>query len=124
MKAKSKIRIPVSNLLTDDIPIHIGSKQGAVTSPTVYNNATLPAQSQLCSCCIYKGTDLLILCYADNIFDISRTTSKLEKYFLEISKNYSDTGLSLNTGKFDVLIFNELDATIHRSEWYRSKALC
>ena len=31
--------------------------------------------------------------------------------FSEISKNYSDIGLSLNAGKFDVLIFNGLDAT-------------
>ncbi|XP_065577829.1 dynein axonemal intermediate chain 7-like isoform X2 [Artemia franciscana] len=52
---KAKIRIPGSNLLTDDIPIHIGVKHGAVTSPTVYNNATLPAQSQLSSCSIYKA---------------------------------------------------------------------
>ena len=40
-----------------------------------------------------------------------RTTSGLEKWFFEICKNYSDIGLSLNTRKCDVLIFNELDAT-------------
>ena len=44
---KAKIRIPGSNLLTDDIPIYIGVKQGAVTSPTVYNNPALSAQCQL-----------------------------------------------------------------------------
>ena len=43
---KAKIRIPGSNLLTDDIPIHIGVKQGAVTSPMVYNN-TLSLNSTL-----------------------------------------------------------------------------
>ena len=47
---KAKIRIPGSNLLTDDIPIHIGVKEGAVTSSSVYNNATLPAQCQLSLC--------------------------------------------------------------------------
>ena len=46
---KTRIRIPGSNLLTDDIPIHIWVKQGVVTSPTVYNNATLPAQCQFSS---------------------------------------------------------------------------
>ena len=106
---KAKIRIPGSNLLTDDIPIHIGVKQGAVTSPTIYNNATLPAQCQLSSCCIYKGTDLSVLCYADDVVNISRTISGLEKCFLDICKNYSDIGLSLNAEKCDVLIFNEID---------------
>ena len=52
-----------------------------VTSPTVYNNATLPAQCQLSSCCIYKGTDWSILCYADDVFNISRTISGLENVF-------------------------------------------
>ena len=79
---KAKIRIPGSNLVTDGyIPIHIGVKQGAITSPLVYNNATLPVQCQLSSCCIYKGTDLSILCYADEVFNISRTISRLKKCF-------------------------------------------
>ena len=43
---KAKIRIPGSNFLTDVVPIHIRVKQGVVTSPTVYNNATLPDQCQ------------------------------------------------------------------------------
>ena len=41
---KAETRIPGSNLLTDDIPIHIGVRQGVATSPTVYNNATLRAR--------------------------------------------------------------------------------
>ena len=84
---KAKIRIPGSNLLTDGyIPIHIGVKQGAVTSPMVYNNATLPAQCQLSSCSIYK-----------NVF----------WRYVKIS----DIGLPLNAEKCDVLIFNEIDTT-------------
>ena len=60
---------------------------------------------------IYKGTDWSILCYADDVFNISRPISGIEKCFLDICKNYSDIGLSLNAEKCDVLIFNEINTT-------------
>jgi hypothetical protein len=105
---KAKICILGNDLLTKEIPIHIGVKQGAITSPTIHNNATLPAQCQLSSCCIYKGIELSILCYAD---DVLKTTSGLEKCFREISENYHEIGLSLNAAKCEVFIFSELGVT-------------
>ena len=63
------------------------------------------------SCYIYKGMDLSILCYADDVHNVSRTTRGLEKCFREISENYREIGLSLNAVKCEVLIFNELGVT-------------
>jgi hypothetical protein len=40
---KALIRIPGNDVLTNEMPISIELKQGSIISPTVYGNATLPA---------------------------------------------------------------------------------
>jgi hypothetical protein len=86
--------------------VNIEIKQGAITSPTIYNNATQRAQGGLSPCCILNGFIVSVLCYADDVLDLTRAVFSLEKSFREIAKNYNEIGLSLNAPKSRVLLFN------------------
>jgi len=52
---------------------------GAITSPTIYNNATLRAQGDLSPCCILNGVSVSVFCYAGDVLNLSRTVISLEK---------------------------------------------
>ena len=74
----------------------------------VYGSATLPNHCQLSCCSIYKGIDLSIVCYANELFDVSRTT-RVGILFPEISENYCEIEFFQNATKCDILILNEVD---------------
>ena len=102
-----RVRLKIGSLLLpSELRVNIGIKQGAITSPTIYNNATLRAQGDLSPCCILNGVSVSVLCYADDVLNLSRAVFSLEKSFREIAKNYNEIGLSLNAAKSQVLLFN------------------
>jgi hypothetical protein len=93
-----------SSLLPSELRVNIGIKQRVIISPTIYNNATLRALGDLSPCCIFNGVSVSVLCYADDVLNLSRTVFNLEKSFREIAKNYNEIGLSLNAAKSRVII--------------------
>ena len=89
-----------------DIPVYIFIKQGAITSPMVCNNATLPAQVSIPIMCVVKATNASVLCYEDDLLSLSRSVSSPEEGFNVISSEFRKIGLNLNAGKSQVLLFN------------------
>ena len=56
-------------------------KQGAITPLMVYNNATLPAQDSIPISCVVKATNTSVLCYADDLINLSRSVTNLKESF-------------------------------------------
>ena len=65
-----KVRLKIQgSIIPVDISVYIGIKQGAITSPMVYNNVTLPAQNSKPISCVVKATNASVLCYADDLLN-------------------------------------------------------
>ena len=47
-----------------------------------------------------------ILCYADDVLNLSRSLLSLGKSFREFAKNYNEISFFLNAAKYQVLLFN------------------
>ena len=62
-----KVCLKLENvLLESELPVFVGIKQGAITSPIIHNNASHPVQIGLPISCISKGMDTTVLCCADD----------------------------------------------------------
>ena len=55
-------------------------------------------------CC--KSDNASVLCYTDDLLNLSRSVSSLEESFNMISSEFRKIVLNLNTGKYQVLLFN------------------
>lgn len=100
--------------LSGEISVHKGIKQGAITSPTLYNNSVNDAQQVISPSYICKHIDLSLLGFADDLLNLSRLLSSLENNFSRLEKSYADIGLQFNVEKSAVLFFNcpEDNATV------------
>ena len=56
---------------------------------------------------VFKGLDLSILNYADDILNLSRTVSSVEENFSVLSREYAEIGLNFNASKSEVLAFGK-----------------
>ena len=71
----TELRCPFSPCtvgVTTSIPVKIGIRQVAVTSPPLFDNTVLMPQERVLTICISKNISSLAN-YADDILDISRT---------------------------------------------------
>ena len=76
-----------SDLIDSSIPVHIGIRQGAITSPPLFNNSVINAQKKVDMSFIFRCLDLsLLLNYADDILNLSRTRALIEKNFASLSE--------------------------------------
>ena len=55
---------------------------------------------------IFRGLDLSLLNYADDILNLSRTLALIEKNFASLSEEYNDIGLKFNPSKSECIKFN------------------
>ena len=60
--------------------MNLGIKQGAATSPTIYNNATLRAQGDLSPCCMLNDVSVSVLCYEDDGLGLSRAVFSFREF--------------------------------------------
>ena len=98
--------------LSGEISVHKGIKQGAITSPTLYNNSVNDAQQVISPSYICKHIDLSLLGFADDLLNLSRLLSSLENNFSRLEKSYADIGLQFNVEKSAVLFFNCAEALV------------
>ena len=101
LKVHPKIK---GSIVSVNIPVYICIKQGAIKSPRVYNNATLPAQDSIRILCVVKATNASVLCYTDDLLNLSWSVSSLEESFNVILSELRKIGLNLNTGKSNVVL--------------------
>ena len=89
------------------IPVLKGSRQGAVSSPHLFNNNVLQAQDKCSTSCILSSIDTSLVCYADDVLNLSRTLQKASDIFETLKTKYLKLGLSfINTEKTEIVIFN------------------
>ena len=101
-KLHVKIKVPVVGgfvLSEIMIPVRKGIRQASITSPPLYNNGVLEAQSYTISSCIYRGLDVSVLNYANDVINISRSVPPIEENFNILKVYYAKIGLSFNTSK-------------------------
>ena len=70
-----------SDLFDGAIPVHKGIRQGAITSPPLFNNSVIDAQKKVEISYIFRGLGLSPLNYADDTLNLSRTLNLIEKNF-------------------------------------------
>ena len=63
------------------IPVQKGIRQGAITSPPLYNNSVLEAQSHTVTSCIYRGIEVSVLNYAHDVLNISPSVLSIEENY-------------------------------------------
>ena len=56
---------------------------------------------------VFKGLDLSIFNYADDILNLSRTVLSVEENFSVLSREYAKIGLNFNASKSEVLAFGK-----------------
>lgn len=106
---KARVNVPCVNALTLSsslIPVEKGIRQGALTSPPLFNNSIISSQEPVQSTCIFRGLNVSLIDYADDILNASRTLIGIEETFRVLSKEYGNIGLSFNPQKSEVLVFN------------------
>ena len=88
------------------IPVLKGARQGAVSSPHLFNNYVLQAQDKCPTSCILSSIDTSLVCYADDVLNLSRTLQKASDIFKTLKTEYLKLGLSFNTEKTEIVLFN------------------
>lgn len=108
LQAQIKVVSPEKNIseIYPTVPVRKGARQGAPTSAPAFNNSVLPAQENYQITCVLDGIDLSLLCYADDILNMSRNIGGIECNFAIFQKQYAAIGLEFNAAKSEVLLFN------------------
>ena len=88
------------------IPVLKGAHQGAVSSPHLFNNYVLQAQDKCPTSCILSSIDTSLVCYADDVLNLSRTLQKASDIFETLKTEYLKLGLSFKTEKTEIVLFN------------------
>ena len=88
------------------IPVLKGARQGAVSSLHLFNNYVLQAQDKCPTSYILSSIDTSLVCYADDVLNLSRTLQKASDIFETLKTEYLKLGLSFNTEKTEIVLFN------------------
>ena len=88
------------------IPVLKGARQGVVSSPYLFNNYVLQAQDKCPTSCIIPSIDTSLVCYADDVLNLSGTLQKASDIFEMLKTEYLKLGLSFNTEKTEIVLFN------------------
>ena len=106
----------LGNLFSDnELPVFVGIKQGAFTSPIMYYNASFHVQIGLPINCISKWMDTSVFYCADNLLNPCRSIASLQRGFDNLSNRYLQIGLNMNGAKSHVLFFNLHSSYVHIS---------
>jgi len=74
-------------------------RQGGKTSPSLFNNDIIEAQKVIKPLCFFRGINLLLLNFADDILHVSRSISLFEQNHNSLAAAYKQIGLSFNESK-------------------------
>ena len=88
------------------IPVLKDARQGAVSSPHLFNNYVLQSQDKGPTSCILSSIDASLVCYADDVLNLIRTLQKASDNFETLKTEYLKLGLSFNTEKTEIVLFN------------------
>ena len=79
---------------TRDIFVNIeeGTRLCAVSSPSLFNNGVLDVQSAFYTYFIFAGLDVSLVCYADDIINLSRIIQHINDIFVTLQSEYSKPG--------------------------------
>ena len=88
------------------VQVKKGIRQGAISSPLLYNNSIIEAQKYVKPSFIFRGVDITLLNYADDILNISRSLTRIEENFDILNEMYGGIGLSFNSSKSEFIVFN------------------
>ena len=95
-----------SDLIDRSIPVHKSFRQGAIASSPLFNNSVIDAQKKVEMSFIFRGLDLSLLNYADDILNLSRILALTDKNFASLSEEHNDIGLKFNPSKSECIKFN------------------
>ena len=93
MYNKLSIRIEVPSrsgqiILHNSVPVRKGIRQGAISSPLLYNISVLESQDLVKISFIFPGMEFSLLNYADYILNTSRCFSRIQENFDTLSTAY------------------------------------
>ncbi|XP_065575022.1 uncharacterized protein LOC136036651 [Artemia franciscana] len=88
------------------VPVEKGIRQGAVSSPSLYNNNFLESRKDVEMSFVFKGRDISLLNYAYDILNLSHSFGMIEKNFDILRNAYSEINLSFNESKNEIFVFN------------------
>ena len=103
-------RVKLNGTLSSRIPSNVGVKQGCVLSPLLFNLfiSDLPdIFSDYCDPVNLNGVNLNCLMFADDLVLISESHTGLQNCLSELQKYCEKWGLTINTDKTKVVIFNK-----------------
>jgi hypothetical protein len=75
--------------------VNTGALQGSITSPTLFNNGVIDAQSKCISSCIEAATKVTLVCYADDVLNLTKSLQCIEENFSILDKNILNRGWNL-----------------------------
>ena len=88
------------------VSVEKGIRQGAVSSPPLYNNSVIESQNDVEMRFVFRGIDISLLNYADDILNLSRSFGMIEKNFDVLSNPYSKINLSFKESRSEIVVFN------------------
>ena len=93
---------------TPDIFVNIekGTRETAVSSPSLFNKGVLDAQSAVPTSFIFASLDLSLVCHAEDILNLSRTIQHTSEIFATLQSEYAKLGLQFNAEKSKDAFFN------------------
>ena len=82
------------------IPVKRGARQGAIASPCYFNNYVLKTQDQCEMSSGSSGLNISLVTYANDIFNISRTSDIISETFYKLQSEYLNLTLQSPTSCF------------------------
>ena len=105
----NQIHVKTSGGLIEPFFTHVGVKQGCVLSPKFFNlflNGIPGLFDESCDPVQLSNRNLNVLMWADDLFLVSTSHTGLRECIARTAKHFDQLGLSVNTSKTKILIFN------------------
>ena len=99
------------SILTEEIYLKKGVRQGSVISPVLFNAVIYTATKYIHGSYFLDGVDLSFISYADNLLLLSSSLSLLQENLEMLVNLYKDIGLRVNISKTEFVVFNGTDST-------------
>ena len=112
LKARLKLLTTLNLTNNPVLPINKGVRQGALTSPTTFNNSIVKLQSKSNLTYMLKRIDLSIISYADDVLNLSHLLCSLGENFIQFQVEYGKIGFQFNEKKSDMLLFNAKQGSV------------
>ena len=115
--------VKIDNKITEMFGVDQGVKQGCVLSPLLFNIflADLPGMlGTRYGIKIDQKTNISSIIWADDILLMAETEEQLQGLLYNLERYCDKNGLTLNTKKTKILIFNKTGRHIQRKMYYKN----